>query len=284
MIPGLNMRRFSTWAVVIPVLAAVLAVGAAAGSAGARAETPEEKGRAIFAEAERRNRGYESEEVDGEMVLRNQAGKESRRVFRSMVLERPSPDVGDKSVMVFVQPRDIRGVSLLTHDHAEPKNDDQWLYLPSIKRVKRISSSKRTGKFVASEFSYEDLGSSGIDDHHYKWLRNEPCPNDESWTCFVTESYPRNRKSGYSKRVVWIDTEEYRLHYMEFHNRRGDLEKTLTYGSYRQYLGKYWRVDRMTMVNAQTGKSTEMIWSDYRLRTGLTARDFSHRRLESLSR
>lgn len=272
------------WAAAVPVLAAVLAAGAAVGSAGARAETPEEKGRAIFEEAERRNLGYESEEVDGEMVLRDQAGKESRRAFRSMMFERPDPGVGDMSVMVFSEPRDIRGISLLTHDNAEPTNDDQWLYLPTIKRVKRISSSKRTGKFVASEFSYEDLGASGVDDDDYRWLRNEPCPTDESQTCFVTEAYPRNRKSGYSKRVVWIDTAEYRVHYIEFHNRRGDLEKTLTYGSYRQYLDKYWRADGMTMVNAQTGKSTEMIWSNYRLRTGLTARDFSRRKLESLSR
>ena len=250
----------------------------------ARAQTPEEKGLAIAVEADKRDLGYGDFEADGEMVLKDTGGGESRRVFRSMNLERVDPGVGDMGVIVFQKPRDIRGTGLLTHAKIEPDDDDQWLYLPAVKRVKRISSSNRTGKFVSSEFSYEDLGSQEVGDYTYKWLRDEACPTDASLTCFVVESYPKNPKSGYSKRIGWIDQAEYRLHYIEFFNRRGDLEKKLTFTGYQQYLGKFWRPALMAMVNAQTGKATDLIWSNYRFGAGLSESDFTSSRLQAMAR
>ncbi len=263
-------------------LTAALAVAMTAGIAAA--QTPEEKGLAITKEADRRDLGFGDFRAKGEMVLKDSGGNESRRAFDNMVLERPDPAFGDKSVIVFTSPRDIRGTGLLTFDNIEPADDDQWLYLPAVKRVKRISSSNRTGKFVSSEFSYEDLGSNEVADYDYKWIRDEACPTDAALQCFVVESYPRAPKSGYSKRVGWIDMDEYRLQQVEFFNRRGDHEKTLTFKSYQQYLGQYWRPDLMTMVNAQTGKSTDLVWSDYEFRSGLNERDFSEQRLPKMAR
>ena len=150
--------------------------------------------------------------------------------------------------------------------------------------MKQISSSNRTGKFVSSEFSYEDLGSQEVNDYTYKWLRDEPCPTDPSLTCHVVESFPKNPKSGYSKRVGWTDTAEYRLQKVDFYNRRGDLEKSLSFLGYQQYLGQYWRADRMEMVNHQTKKATDLLWSNYRFRTGLTENDFDSNRLKSIAR
>ena len=265
-------------------VAALLIGGAFFFAEEARAETPEEKGLAIAVEADKRDLGWGDFEVDGEMVLRDKGGKESRRAFRNLTLERQDPNLGDLGVIVFSKPRDIRGTGLLTHANIEPTDDDQWLYLPAVKRVKRISSSNRAGKFVSSEFSYEDLGSQEFNDYTYKWLRDEPCPTDASLTCHVVESYPKNPKSGYSKRVGWIDTAEYRLQHIEFHNRRGDLEKALTFTGYQQYLGQYWRADEMRMVNKQTGKETDLLWSNYRFRTGLSDADFTSQRLKSLAR
>ena len=133
----------------------------------ARAESPEEKGLAIAIESDKRDLGYGDFEADGEMVLKDKGGRESRRVFRNMTFERADNGLGDLGVIVFEKPRDIRGTALLTHAQIEPSDDDQWLYLPSVKRVKRISSSNRTGKFVSSEFSYEDLGSQEVNDYTY---------------------------------------------------------------------------------------------------------------------
>lgn len=247
-------------------------------------EDPVAKGLAIAQEADRRDLGFGGYAVQGEMILRDRQGQESRRVFDSMVFERPEPGLGDLSVIVFERPRDIRGTGLLTHGNIEPEDDDQWLYLPAIKRVKRISSSSRTGKFVSSEFSYEDLGSQEVADYTYKWLREEPCPTDPALTCQVVESYPVNQKSGYSKRIGWTDDSELRLHQVEFYNRRGDLEKVMTQTGFRQYLGKYWRPDVIRMSNRQTGKETDLIWSNYDFDAELAERDFDQSRLQKLAR
>ncbi|MEM7190315.1 MAG: outer membrane lipoprotein-sorting protein, partial [Pseudomonadota bacterium] len=220
----------------------------------------------------------------GEMVLKDKGGRESKRVFKNLTLERPDPGLGDMAVVVFEKPRDIRGTGLLTHANIEPNDDDQWLYLPAVKRVKRISSSNRTGKFVSSEFSFEDFGSQEVNDFDHKWLRDEPCPGEPSLTCFVTETYPKNPKSGYSKRIGWVDQQEYRLYQVDFFNRRGDHEKTLTFSGYQQYLGKYWRAAEMRMVNKQTGKSTDLLWTNYQFNTGLSEGDFASSRLKTLAR
>ena len=268
--------------------AAVALIAAAAAFSGyapqARAETPEEKGLAIAIEADKRDLGWVDQRANGVMVLRDASGNESRREFDSLTLEDPDPALGDKGIIVFTTPRDIRGTGLLTHAKVEPADDDQWLYLPAIKRVKRISSSNRTGKFVSSEFSYEDLGSQEVEDYSYKWLRDEPCPGDAGRTCFVSESYPKNPRSGYSKRVSWTDQEEYRLMKVEFYNRRGDLEKVLTFEGYEEYLGQYWRAEKLTMVNVQTGKETDLLWSDYSFKTGLGEGDFDAQVLPRMAR
>jgi hypothetical protein len=270
-----------------PVAAATLAIlltGAAFTPRPASAETPEEKGLAIAIEADQRDLGFGDFTANGEMVLHDKQGHESRRVFDNMTRERPETNVGDFGVIVFRKPRDIRGTALLTHANVEPNDDDQWLYLPVVKRVKRISSSNRTGKFVSSEFSYEDLGSQEVADYDYKWLRDEPCPTDAALTCHVSESVPKNKKSGYSKRIAWTDTAEYRLQTIHFFNRRGDLEKQLTFMGYQQYLGKYWRAGTMRMKNKQTGKSTDLLWTNYKFGNGLSEADFDPNRLKRLAR
>jgi hypothetical protein len=279
--------RKSKMSMSVPAAAVVvfaLAVGAVMAPQPAFAETAEEKGLAIAVEVDRRDLGFGNYTVKGEMVLRDKAGRESRRSFESMVLERVDPGLGDLGVLVFDQPRDIRGTALLTHANIEPLDDDQWLYLPAVKRVKRISSANRTGKFVSSEFSYEDLGSQEVADYSYLWLRDEPCPTDPAATCLVVDSVPKNPKSGYSHRIGWISAEHFRLEQMDFYNRRGDLEKTLIFDGYQQYLGKHWRPDAMQMINRQTGKGTALIWSAYNFDAALTENDFNAQRLPQIAR
>ncbi len=277
--------RTATTTTTTAALGAILALGMLAMPNPASAQSAEAKGLAIVQEAERRDLGWGDFTNDGEMILRDSSGNETRRVWRGMNLERPAQaGEGDWSVIVFSAPRDIDGTATLTQAKIEPSDDDQWLYLPAVKRVKRISSSNRTGKFVGSEFSFEDLGSQEVEDNTYRWLRDEACPGLPSLSCFVIEGYPKNAKSGYSKRISWVDAQEYRQHKTEFYNRRGDLEKTLSATGHEQYLGKYWRPARLDMVNHQTGKSTTLLQSNYAFRTGLSDGDFNAQRLPRLSR
>ena len=259
------------------VLLGLAALAVLLAPSGAGAETPQEKGLRIAREAADYDAGFGDYVVEGTMILRNRQGQESVRVFENRVLE--LTDDGDKSLIVFRRPRDIKGTALLTFTH-KIGNDDQWLFLPAIKRVKRISSSNRSGAFVGSEFAYEDLTSQEVEKYTYKWLREEPCPGDESLTCNVAERYPVDRRSGYTREVVWLEKETYRPIRVDYFDRRDAPLKTLTFSGYKAYLGRHWRADRMLMVNHQNGKSTEMVWRNYRFGTGLTDRDFNRNSLK----
>ena len=138
------------------------------------ANASNEKGLAIATEVDNRDKGWGDVTVEGEMVLKNKAGNESVRKFRSTILEAADASEGDRSIITFSEPRDVRGTALLTHSKIEPDDDSQWIFLPAVKRVKRISSSNRTGKFVSSEFSYEDLGSEEAVSYTHLTLPTSP--------------------------------------------------------------------------------------------------------------
>ena len=231
--------------------------------------TPEEAGLSIAQDSYARETGFGNFTARQTMVLRNKHGQESRRQIRVRVLE--VPGAGDKSLFVFDEPRDVRGTALLVHAHRESA-DDQWLYLPALKRVKRISSSNRSGSFMGSEFAYEDMTAQAVEKFTYRYLRDEPCGD---LTCTVSERFPTDRKSGYSRQAVWRDKVELRAWKVEYYDRKNAHLKTLTLENYEQYLNRYWRAGVMTMVNHLTGKSTVLTWADYQFRTDLEDRDFT---------
>ena len=241
------------------------------------AQDPTQQGLAIAQEGYRRFHGYGDFTANLTMVLRNSRGQESRRAMRIQGLEVAGD--GDKSLCLFDSPADIKGTALLTYTH-KTGDDDQWLYLPALKRVKRIASSNKSGSFVGSEFAYEDIASQELEKYTYRTLRDETLDGND---CFVIERLPVDRKnSGYSRQVVWIDKAEYRTLKIEHFDRRNALLKTLTVSGYQKYTDRFWRPERMTMVNTQTGKSTELIWSDYRFGTGLKDSDFLKDNLERI--
>lgn len=232
------------------------------------AETPEEKGLAIATEADRRDNGWGDFTADLTMLLKNRQGEQSTRDMRSKTLE-VSGD-GDKSLIIFDKPTDVKGTALLSFSHKKA-DDDQWLYLPALKRVKRIASDNKSGPFMGSEFAYEDITSQEIEKYTYKWLRDEQLDGKD---VFVFERYPTDKNSGYTRQVVWMDKAEYRPLKIEYYDRKGAHLKTLTFKDYQQYLGKFWRASDMYMENLQTGKSTTLVWKGYKFGNGFKARDF----------
>ena len=238
------------------------------------AETAEEKGLAIALEADKRDTGFSDFTAELTMLLRNRQGEESTRYMRVRTLE--VSDDGDKSLTIFDEPPDVKGTALLTFSHkTEP--DDQWLYLPALKRVKRIASRNKSGPFMGSEFAYEDIASQEVEKYTYTYLRDE---SYEGHDCFVMERDPVDPFSGYTRQVVWIDKAEYRPIKVDYYDRKNAALKTLTFVDYRQYLDRFWRADKMLMENHQTGKSTLLTWKNYRFRTGLNESDFSRNSLK----
>lgn len=233
-----------------------------------------EQGLAISKEAKLRDIGWSDSSADIRMTLKNAEGQESVRQIKFKSLEQESD--GDKSLTIFVEPRDVKGTAFLSFSHAIGP-DDQWLFLPALKRVKRISSNNKSGPFMGSEFAYEDLSSFEIEKYTYKYLGDDSINGIES---FMVEQYPVDENSGYTRRIVWLDKAEYRIQKIDFYDRKDALLKTLTYNNYKQYLGKYWRAGDAKMINHQSGKSTELVYSNYAFRTGLKDSDFNRNALK----
>ncbi len=240
----------------------------------ANAQTAEEKGLQIAKDAKAYDKGFVDFIADMKMTLKNKMGDTSTRKIRIRSLEVEGD--GDKSMSIFDEPADVKGTAMLTFSHGL-KPDDQWLYLPAIKRVKRISSRNKSGPFMGSEFAFEDLSSQEVEKYSYKYLRDEACGE---YQCYVIERFPAYEYSGYKRQVVWLDKEAYRMVQIDFFDRKDEPLKTLKSSDYKQYLDHYWRAGKMQMVNHQNGKSTELEWSNYKFRTGLQDGDFNSQTLK----
>jgi hypothetical protein len=232
----------------------------------------------IAARSDRSDRGFGDSEVQLQMILRNAAGQQTTRELQISTLELPDESTGDKSLVVFNTPRDIEGTALLSFANIlEP--DDQWLYLPALKRVKRVSSANKSGPFVGSEFAFEDFTSLELNKFSYQYLGSEACGD---LICDVLERTPRYENSGYTRQVARIDQQVFQIRSVDFYDRRNDLLKTLTMEDYREYGDGLWRAQTLRMVNHQTGKSTDLVYGDYRFSEGLLDKDFAKGRLSRL--
>lgn len=237
------------------------------------AQTPEEKGFEIAARSDRTDRGFGSSEVTSTMILRNKQGQESKRVMFQRTLEVQDENLGDKSILVFQSPADVDGTALLSHAKIlDP--DDQWLYLPALKRVKRISSRNKSGPFVGSEFAFEDFTALELNKYTYQYIKSEPCPTAPELTCDVIERYPQYEFSGYTKQVGWIDQTDFQGRQVDYYDRKGEKFKTLTFSDYKLYGDKVWRAHTLKMVNHATGKSTDFLFGDYTFGLELSDKDF----------
>lgn len=234
----------------------------------ALAETPEESGLEIAREAERLDTGWGDCTMELVMILINPDGREMERKMRLQSFERA--DDGDMTLFVIEEPLDVKGVALLTHSHNDQAND-QWLYLPALKRVKRIAGNSRSGTFMASEFSYEDLEPPEIEHYSYRLLREETYGDQD---CYVLERTPVEQDSGYSRMIVWMDKAYYRIQKVDYYDRADRLLKTLVALDYDKHLDRFWRAKTFEMQNVQTGAATKLIRSNIVFQSGLTERDF----------
>ena len=238
------------------------------------------RGMEIAVESDKRDTGFTDLTANMVMELRNKQGDVSVRNIRLKTLEVIGD--GDKSLSIFDKPADVSGTAFLTYSHAI-KPDEQWLYLPALKRVKRINSKNKSGPFMGSEFAYEDLASQEIEKYTYKYIRDEKIRTDEhpdGVDCFVVERYPAYEHSGYTRQLAWVNKDRYVAEKIKFYDRKNELLKTLINNDYKQYLDQYWRPNVMLMENHQTGKSTLLKWENYKFKNGLSDKDFSRNSLK----
>ncbi len=238
------------------------------------AQTPEERGLEIATAVQAQDDGFVDSESAMTMTLINRSGKKSTRRMRSRVLEVQND--GDKSMSIFDEPADVKGTASLTHSHATDA-DEQWLYLPALKRVKRISSKNKSGPFMGSEFAFEDISSQEVDKYTYRYLGDDEF---EGRAVHKIEAIPAYKHSGYTRLINWIDQERMVAVKVEYFDRKDSPLKTLEIDEYERHMDQFWRAGRMHMQNEQTGKSTILEWSDYKFQTGLTDKDFDSKALK----
>lgn len=240
-----------------------------------KAQGAKARGLNIAKAAEQADLGFKSSIVDLKMTLKNKNGQTSERSLTTKTLELTAD--GDKSLIVFNSPKDVKGTSTLTFTH-KVGSDDQWLFLPSIKRVKRISSNNKSGPFVGSEFAYEDLSSQEVEKYTYNFI-------EEKGDLLIVEQDPVDPKSGYTRRLVTYNKSKgYRIEKVDFYDRKNSLLKTLTYSDYKAYKNKFWRAATFKMVNHQSNKETILSFSNYNFDADLTEDDFTQAALQRAGR
>lgn len=224
---------------------------APAGPAHAGKLAQDATGEEIALEAQRVNRGFVGERSALTLVLINAQGE---RTERRLSLElREDEEDENQSRIDFDWPDNVRGTVLLTHAH-ESGDDEQWLYLPSAKRVRRISAGHKTGAFMGSEFTYEDLTPPVLSKYTHERLADT---DFEGTPCFQIERRPRGEGSGYSREVVRLDRERLVPLSIEFYDRKNELLKVAFYRDYAAF-GSYHRAGLIRMENRQTRRASEL--------------------------
>lgn len=222
--------------------------------------------------------GYESAKSVMEMVLIDQANNKSKRVMHSISFEDKQKDGenGDKSLMEFKTPLDVKGTKFLTHEKIK-KNNNQWLYLPALKRIKRITSKNKSGSFMGSEFSYEDISSREPSKYtHSKQFQEEKLNGID---IYKYERYPKDKNSGYSKQILYVDKNKFVVLKIEFYDKKKELLKTAVYSGYKKIKDTY-RVSKIYMENHQNLKATTLSYIEDEIHLNLNEKLFSKRYLK----
>lgn len=232
-------------------------------------------GRALIQQQYDLSRGYLDEKTMGKMVIVSKSGSETVREFSYLIKEQQG-NVGSKGLIKIESPADLKGVGLLSHENPNGE-DDQWLYLPALKKTKRIAGAGKKGRFIGSDFSYEDLSPKDIEDFTYQFLREEPC---DDGLCDVVQATSKDPKSSYSKTISWVRQDNHQTIKMQLFDEKGAHVKTMLFQKLTQFKDKFWRPYLVTMKNIEKNRETRLEFSAIELQTGLGDAAFSKSALE----
>ncbi len=212
----------------------------------------------------------DDQESELKMTLMNQRGDTRMREIKQF-----TRDFGDveKSIMFFLSPADVADTSFMNWSYADSSDDDQWIYLPSLRRVRRISSDDKSDRFMGSDFTYDDLGDRHPDDDEHELLREETIDGKE---CYVVESTPKEPDYMYSRTVTWIEKDTYIGVKKEFYDEYGDFLKTLTVKEYENIDG-FDIITHTEMYDEQRDHRTVMEMKDVKVNTGVSDNMFTER-------
>lgn len=226
-------------------------------------------GKQIVEKAYNRSTG-DDQTSDLTMTLINKSGNQRVRIIKQF-----TKDLGEieKSIMFFLSPADVKNTSFMSWSYDSDQSDDQWIYLPALKKTKRISSDSKSDYFMGSDFTYDDLGDRKLEDDTHKLLREETM---DGKVCFVVESVSKDEDYMYSKTITWIMKDNFIGYKKEFYDEDEELLKVLTIKKYEEISG-FWIITNSEMKNVQKNHKTTMVLGDVQINTGISASKFTER-------
>ncbi|KQC11908.1 MAG: hypothetical protein APR54_10415 [Candidatus Cloacimonas sp. SDB] len=208
------------------------------------------------------------------MILINSRGNERERLIQQY-----QKDYGDveKKIMFFIAPADVHNTAFMNWSYTEAgKDDDQWIYLPALKRIKRISSDSKSDYFMGSDFTYDDLGDRHPVQDEHTVLREEEF---EGEMCYVVESIPKENDYIYSKTISWVVQDSWLGKKKEFYDEDGDLLKILTVKQVEK-IKDFDIITNSEMHNVQSDHKTIMMLKDVKLDSGIDDSNFTERMMK----
>ncbi len=208
------------------------------------------------------------------MTLINSRGDQRVREIKQYI-----KDFGteEKKIMFFIAPADVRNTSFMNWSYDEEgRDDDQWIYLPALKRVKRISSDSKSDYFMGSDFTYDDLGDRHPSEDTHKLLREEDVDGQQ---CYVVESIPKEEDYMYSRTVTWVIKDKWIGLKKEFYDEDDDHLKTLSVKEFEK-IKDYWIITNSQMHNVQKGHTTDMKLENLKIDTGIRDTWFTERMMK----
>ena len=216
----------------------------------------------------------EDQTADLTMSLINSRGDKRVREIQQFL-----KDTGDmeKKIMFFVAPADVYNTSFMNWSYDEAgKDDDQWIYLPALKRVKRISSDSKSDYFMGSDFTYDDLGDRHPSSDTHKLIREEEIDGE---MCYVVESIPKEEEYMYSKTITWVVKDKWIGKKKEFYDEDGELLKTLTVKESVK-IKDFIVITLSEMHNVQSDHKTIMKLENVKIDTGVSDKKFTERMMK----
>ena len=230
-----------------------------------------DRGLEIVKEMDRRGQGFEDFEAKLDMQIHDADG---RARVREMTVRGLESEDGDRTIMVLSRPADLSGTAFLSVLQGEGRRG-QWIYLPAARRVRRIGGAQASDPFLGSHFTYDDMTPPSIEGFSYQWIRDQDVAGLSG---ALVERCPSSCTEGAKRELLWIDTDQYLLHRVDYFDSDGVRRRTLRITDYRQVDG-FWRALQMEMSEGDDGGRTVLTWSQLRLGIGLRERDFDPARL-----
>ncbi len=219
----------------------------------------------------------EAKTTESSLTMRivNKKGKERVRKIKSYSME-----VGEdaKTLMFFEYPGDVKGTGFLTWNYDEiGKDDDKWLYLPAMKKTRRISgSSAKKDYFMGTDFTYDDMGDRNVDEDTHKLLGEETINGHKCWKI---ESVSKDKRDIYSKKIIWLRQDIYIPEKVDYYDRMNKLHRQMVIDKVEKNKN-YWVIVKMSMTNVQTNHKTIIEFDNMILDKPMDEEKFSVQTLE----